>query len=214
MTLNEIIYNIAGVVNRENDLSFLEQLKFKVKYYRALLVRRDQQRNRFLAPQLIQTLPAVALVKVDSAEHSAVNVECSILRSIHPIPKPIRLKGSNAFTYVGTVDKLREYGEILASQVAYVSQSKFTKDVPRYYYINDHVYILNANPTHISIQGVFEDPEAASMFGDTETEFLYHDDMEFPVPADMVQQITQAILSTELGVQTPQDDNNEVKIDG
>ena len=46
MTLNEIAYNIADAAGRGTNAAYIERLKFQIKYYRSLLIRRDQERNR------------------------------------------------------------------------------------------------------------------------------------------------------------------------
>ena len=46
MTLNEIAYNIADASGRGTNAAYIERLKFQIKYYRALLLRRDQERKR------------------------------------------------------------------------------------------------------------------------------------------------------------------------
>ena len=51
MTLNEIAYNIlnayrGGRLNHNEHVS-LDQVKFTVKYYRAMFIRRDMSKNGF-----------------------------------------------------------------------------------------------------------------------------------------------------------------------
>ena len=68
MTLNEIAYNIADASGRATNAAYIERLKFQIKYYRSLLIRRDQERNTYLPDQFIQTLEAPISI-VNIAEH-------------------------------------------------------------------------------------------------------------------------------------------------
>ena len=75
---------------------------------------------------------------------------------------------------------------------------KYTKDKYKAYMIEDYMYIYNANGLgFINVRGVFEDPKDVALF-DCDDSDCYSDDMDYPLPADMLQMITQGILSTEL----------------
>ena len=49
----------------------------------------------------------------------------------------------------------------------------------------------------LNVRGVFEDPEEVAKF-DCDGTDCYDDNMPFPMPADMVQAITTALLSGEM----------------
>ena len=49
----------------------------------------------------------------------------------------------------------------------------------------------------INVRGVFEDPEEVAKFDCNGTD-CYDENMPFPMPADMVQAITTALLSGEM----------------
>lgn len=94
MTLNEIAYNIADASGRATNAAYIERLKFQIKYYRSLLIRRDQERNTYLPDQFIQTLEApVSIVNIaESIEFTnAVNNQ-PLHKSNAILPKPVRLK--------------------------------------------------------------------------------------------------------------------------
>ena len=93
----------------------------------------------------------------------------------------------------------------------YSSFTKYTSSVPKYFHQNSRIYTLNI-PTTDSVLGsnyvlpklfvraIFEDVD--SLRGFTYLgEDCYNDDMQFPCTMDMVQQITQSILSGEYRVE-------------
>ena len=94
MTLNEIAYNIADASGRATNASYIERLKFQIKYYRSLLIRRDQERNTYLPDQFIQTLEApITLVNIaETIEFSAAVNNQPLHKSNSILPKPVRLK--------------------------------------------------------------------------------------------------------------------------
>jgi len=63
----------------------------------------------------------------------------------------------------------------------------------------DYLYILNnKGADYVNIRGVFESPEEASTFSDCSGVPCYTDASQFPMPMDMVQAITQGMMSGEL----------------
>jgi len=102
MTLNEIAYNIADASGRGTNAAYIERLKFQIKYYRALLIRRDQERNTYLPDQFIQTIEVpIAIVNInDSIEFSAAINGQGLHKSNSQIPDPVRLKRGVPFFQV------------------------------------------------------------------------------------------------------------------
>lgn len=208
MTLNEIVYNLADIVGKTDTPHFIERLKFNVMYYRALLIRRDQERNSFIPEQFMQSL-CVDMIKVDASECCDVTVDCVIMRSVKKLPSPIRLKAGSPFAYVGTIDNLKSYAPMSVGELPYVSHSTFTGHSARYFIQNGYLYIVNSKALKVAVKGIFEDPRDLMEYDCLED--CYSDDSQFPITADMVQRITQALLSGELQLRT-MDDGAEVKI--
>tara|TARA_B100000683_G_scaffold275513_1_gene326562 strand:+ start:197 stop:1225 length:1029 start_codon:yes stop_codon:yes gene_type:complete len=103
MTLNEIAYNIADASGRGTNAAYIERLKFQIKYYRALLIRRDQERNTYLPDAFIQTIEvpisavtltpanATALTGGDIDPTTSINNQ-ALHKSDSQLPEPVRLK--------------------------------------------------------------------------------------------------------------------------
>jgi hypothetical protein len=211
-SLNEIAYNISTLLGKPFDQALLEQLKFQIKYYRSLLIRRDFERNAFITPQYVQSLGCVAMVQVDLSECPTHLTGYTLFRSTERVPNPIRLKSGNAFTYVGSIDRIKPYRQISPEEVPYVNHAKFAKYQASFFYLDGYIFVYNVAPEVVNIQGMFEDPEKAAEFWDEEGNPCYSDDSVYPVTGDMIQAITQSILAGEGRVLGAIPDEN-IKVD-
>ena len=72
MTLDEIAYNILNLLRKgrssNDELISIEQLKFNIKHYRAMYIRRDYARNGYVSNSLEQDLGCLELEKVDASK--------------------------------------------------------------------------------------------------------------------------------------------------
>jgi hypothetical protein len=197
-SLNDISYHILNTVrgNRSKDYPDLtiDQIKDAVKYYRALLIRRDQQKNFNRYRMFEQDLGLVSVDYYDTGEDPNTNSYVELIRTDSKIPSPIRMKEWEGITYVGKADKAGEPFPLVDAHRSWWNQyNKFTSDEPEAFYRNGYVYLRNTNVIdEINIRGVFEDPEEVYNFkGENE-------EKPFPIPEDMIQRITQSLLNGEL----------------
>jgi len=202
MTLNEIAYNILNLArggrSSNNDHISLDQIKFNVKYYRAMLIRRDFTRNGIITRHLEQDLGCIELQKVDASKCCNLPVDCAVYRSKVKIPRTVRFSFKDAITHVGDVTGLATIPMVEPHMVEYLPYDKYTKQQKKAYMIEDYLYIYNGDGLKfINVRGVFEDPEEVALF-DCDGSDCYDDDSEFPIPMDMVQIITQGLMSGEL----------------
>ena len=202
MTLNEIAYNILNLArggrSSNNDHISLDQIKFNVKYYRAMLIRRDFTRNGIITRHLEQDLGCIELQKVDASKCCNLPVDCAVYRSKVKIPKTVRFSFKDAITHVGDVTGLATIPMVEPHMVEYLPYDKYTKQQKKAYMIEDYLYIYNGDGLKfINVRGVFENPEEVALF-DCDGSDCYDDDSEFPIPMDMVQIITQGLMSGEL----------------
>jgi hypothetical protein len=213
-TLNQIAYNISTLLGKPFDQALLEQLKFQIRYFRSVLIRRDFDRNAFMTPQLIQSLGCVTMVEVDLSECPAHLTGYTLFRTETPLPEPIRMKNGNAFSYVGSIDRIRPYRQVIAEEIPYLNHAKFAKNQPSFFYQNGFIYVYNIAPEVINIQGIFEDPELAAGYFDEVGAPCYSDDSPYPITLDLVQAISQSILNSPEGRLMGAIPEEKVKIDG
>ena len=203
MTLHEIAYNLLNLVrggrsNHDEHIS-LDQLKFNIKHYRAMFIRRDYARNGFVSRHIEQDLGCIKLKIEDASKCCNLPVECIVYKTEQPIPKTVRFNFQEAITHVGDVTGFGTIPMINSNTLKFLSYDKYTKKKMKAYMIEDFLYIYNAEGLeYINIRGVFEDPEDVSKFGDCAGKGCYDDTAEFPIPLDMLNQINSGILAGEL----------------
>jgi len=220
MTLNEIAYNILntyrGGRQNHNEHISLDQIKFTIKYYRAVLVRRDMGRNGFVSNGVEQDLRCLELEKIDASKCCNLKTNCDVYRTKMPLPKFVRLNFNDALTYAGDVTGLSSYQIIEPYLVQWLPNDTYTRNKKKVYIIDNYLYLYNAQgESSINIRGIFEDPEALSKFKGCEDSTCYNDESEFPLPMDMVQTVTQGILSAEMQIVggTQSDTSNDANQD-
>lgn len=222
-SLNEIAYNIHNLMrggrSTNNEFYTLEEIKFAVKYYRALLIRRDLERNPVRTTPFEQDIGVLDLEKIDENDTYSDTPQY-ILRTTVDIPAPLRLKGREGITFVGSPSALDNYPSINKNRRRLVRHSRVTNTTPRSFYDNKRIYIvgdpnlervnryirqedetLDVNVEHIEkirVRGVFVDPEEVIEF----VNGSYDHNDEFPLPEDMIQRITQSIINGEMNAMT------------
>lgn len=204
MTLDEISYNILNLLrggrsNVDEHIS-LDQIKFNIKHYRAMFIRRDFARNGLVTRHLEQDLGCLKLVRVDASKCCNLPVGCPIYRTVKAIPKTVRFNFREAITYTGDITGTGRIAMIEPYEVSFLPYDKHTRNRPKAYMIEDYMYVYNPNAMeYINVRGIFEDPEKVAEF-DCDSGNCYDDSSDFPLPADMITAITQGMLSGELQV--------------
>lgn len=203
MTLNEIAYNILNLVrggqSHHDESISLAQLKFNIKYYRAMFLRRDFARNGIITRHVEQDLGCIKLKEVDASKCCGLPLSCDVTRSIEPLPRTVRFNFTDAITHIGAIDGITRIPFIEPHMVKYLMWDKYTGKNTKAYMIEDYLYLVNPNEIgYVNVRGVFEDPEQVANF-DCGGSVCYNDKSEFPIPMDMVMMITNGIMSGELG---------------
>lgn len=201
MTESQIVYNIlnlhAGGRLSDDFIPSYNQVAFMVKYVRALLIRRDLNDNWDVNPDYYQDLGCIKLIKVDKAECCEINLDCDVLRTEIKLPKPLRLK-TKIGIIVSAIDKQTTIDVILPQRSPYIKFSKYTSKIPRVFYLNGYLYVPNTlELTYLNVRAIIENPEEANNFL-CDGEACYTADSNYPLPADMIQPLTELILSKEM----------------
>jgi hypothetical protein len=203
MTLDEIAYNLlnsfrGGRSSQDENIS-IDQIKFNIKHYRAVFIRRDYARNGLVTRHLEQDLRCVELEQVDLSKCCNIDIDCPAYRSVKKIPRTVRFNFEEAITYIGDVTGTGRIQMIKPFEVAYIAYDKYTKNQTKAYMIEDYLYVLNPKGAkYINVRGIFEDPETVANFIDCNGSSCYTDASEFPMPMDMVQVVTQGMMAGEL----------------
>ena len=214
MTLNEIAYNLLNLVRggRSNDDEHisLDQIKFNIKHYRAMFIRRDYARNRLMTNHIEQDLGCIPLERVDASKCCNLPTNCTVYRTVLDIPKTVRFNMQDGITFIGAANGLNTIPRVEPYFVEFLPFDKYTSNKSKAYVIEDKIYIYNPNGMEvINVRGVFEDPEVIANIATCEKGYCYDDNTPFPMPMDMVSLITQGMLSGELRLLSGTFDDDE-----
>lgn len=212
-SLNKIAQAIADSLGKPFDVMLMERLKFSIVNYRAKYLRQDYGRNKSIDRISVQDLGCIPLIKVDEAECCKEELGCKVKKTKLEIPKPIRLKGKSPFLYVGSIDKMIPFTFCLPEELPYTLANKYTAKTAKYSYIDGYIRVYNQTATKINIASIFEDPREVELFKSCENSDCYSDDDEFPIPADMIEDIMKEIIKGNLPI-VQLNEQEEVKING
>jgi hypothetical protein len=210
MLLSEIIYNIknlmaGGIESDDTDLSNA-QMAFIIAYYRARLLRQDQEKGRLDKALYVQNLGKVSLIEADKNE--CCDIDACVLRTELKVPKPLEtFKGIN-ITHVGTTTG-RPFQREHHNSMFWARAAKWTGREPKWYYQNGYIYLVDP-PTkmlkHINIQGIFEKPEEAVQFRTcdcpNDEDCFRSFDFEYPLPQHYVDTIVKMVAESEMRILT------------
>lgn len=227
MTLQESAYNLLNILrggrSTNSEILSLEQIKFNILYYRALILRLDAERRVDLG-SFEQVLPvALSLAEPTIAPSGSVfrgsffapddDFPLRLSRSVRALPSILRLKDREAVTYVGEEHGGGSYPFTNAAQVPSQFHSRYTKNYKRAFLLDSHLCI--ASPSYdldsVVVHAVFEDPRAAHNFAVEETAQISGEELNesdlwddattpFPCSMDLYQRIVQSLLSGEYRV--------------
>jgi hypothetical protein len=203
MTLDEIAYNLLNLLRggrSSNDENIsLDQIKFNIQHYRAMLIRRDYARNGVVSKTLEQDLGCIPLVKVDANKCCDLNSDCPVYRTNVKMPKPVRFNLQDAFTFIGKPNGTSAIPRVEPYMVDYLVYDKYNKDKSRYYVIDEYIYVYNPNGLeNVNVRGVFEDPREVHNFNTCTSGNCFDPQSDYPLPADMLSQINMGLLQGEL----------------
>tara|TARA_R110002012_G_scaffold1863_8_gene8995 strand:- start:34697 stop:35275 length:579 start_codon:yes stop_codon:yes gene_type:complete len=165
-----------------------------------MLIRRDFARNGMTTRHLEQDLGCLELEKVDATKCCKLPLSCHVMKTKLPIPRTVRYNFTDALTYVGGIDGLTDIPIVNSHMVKYLIYDKYTKDNTKAYMIEDYLYLVNPHEIgFVNVRGVFENPIDVAKFT-CDGGQCYDDNSTYPIPADMLQAITQGISQGELSL--------------
>ena len=189
MTFNKIRYKIFEKLRpnlSDDDDIDLRLIGDEVHNQRALSLRNELNRNRTIDPTIIQDLGCVETTVVDRAECCDITIGCSIIRTVLQIPSTIELHNDNAL-WINPVDKLeKSFSFISYERAKFISGNRFSKNQIYAFILNNYIYLISEDDSHqeishISVRGVFENPEEASKFNTCEGDSCFNPDAPYPL---------------------------------
>lgn len=197
VSLNQLVQLLSDRCGQPFNRTIQAELKVILNYKRAdwyqkILDKHPEQRKNFLKDFTVE------LVQAEKAECPVV-FDCKILRSTVPIPQPLRTS-FGLFDYVGDPDKTDAYAYTTPDQLYWILKygAKYTKDKPRYFYINGYVYIYNEKSLeYLNIRGVWPDQRQLMPFKCDDVA-CYTDDDQYDIPDDIINTMMQDVIKNEL----------------
>lgn len=197
VSLNELVQMLADRVGQPFNVPLQEQLKVILNYKRSdwfqkVIDKHPEQRSFYFKDF------SAELESIDKAE-CPVETDCKVLRTKLQIPIPVRTSYT-LFDYVGDPDKTDGYTYTTPEQLYWILKygSQYTKDRPKYFYINGYIYILNGdNLEYVNIRGVWSDQRQLGPFK-CNGKPCYTDNDQWDIPSDIINTMMQDVLKNEL----------------
>ncbi len=199
MLVEELIQRIQSLYSKgaQSDNSRLTPMHIynKLLSVRSKLLHQKANKKQKFNRWDYQTLPCVEMIEAEKYECPCLpSIGCKILRSKHPLPKPLNGLDFHYLDSVSSVD-----GSIMYSETTYVAKTyekgnKYTSYYPDYYIKDEYLYVTyKKGPRVLSITGIFEDPMEAEKFpsicdGDCVDceDCRSYLELEFPIDNDMI----------------------------
>lgn len=207
-TLNQIADNFAASIGKPFDFALKERIKYSIKYWKALLVRREFERSGY-DPSLLQGV-VVPLEWATRSGNCEGVTSSTLVKRATPF-RPINTHNPTPFTYVGTLDGCIPFQFSGLSEIKYAESTRFSKDVPRYRYVNGKIelYGIEACPLkNVLVEGFPEDISDFLTCLDGESVCI-PDNEPYPIGMHMLQTILEGMRRNELTILTP---NEEVRV--
>ena len=192
-TLNGIAENIAYALGQQFNDTLKESIKDSIIDYRAMLIRQDLDNNTLSYTDYLQSF----CIDLEIVSKSECPIDtCTkeqLLRSVQKIPKPLRIKynGRVNFKFVGSITRSISLTFATAYEMQYIEYLPFQDNVIYYTIINGYLYVLNnLKLCKLLIEEIIADPREID---DCEFPLVFPDDVDFPIPEDMLVKIKQLI---------------------
>jgi hypothetical protein len=238
-SLKVIAYNLLNKIRGGRSTNYekisLDQIIYNVELYRALLIRRDLELSRdtrefeqYLTDNPESIEPYINLENVELSDGLSFTGIGFALKSVKPLPKPVRLKNQFALN-ISTLGRKQIIPVIPYQYSQFQAYNTYTKDKPRAYMLNNHLYIVGDNLSNflnntlsgnstdlntdlldkVQLYGVFEQPRKAMEYNgispdDTDTQ-------PYPISYDMIQRINESMLRLELQAVASTPNETELK---
>jgi hypothetical protein len=222
MTYDEAIYKIweklRPNLSDDDDIDY-RLISQELHTQRALWLRNELNKNRSIDQFLVQSLGCVEMQPVDRAECCDITIDCSILRSVQKIPSTIELHHTNTL-WINPVDSLEKSFSMLDYERAkWIKGNRFTSRQIHSFILNNYVYLVSEDDshsqiTHISVKGIFENPEEVASFNTCDGESCFSGSSVYPIKQWMFAYVeAQAVQNLMTKLKHPVDTTNNAKSD-
>jgi hypothetical protein len=191
ITLNKIAEEVAYELGEQFNMVLRELIKSKVIDYRALFIRQDLVKNGNNVLDYYQTY-CLKLIEQEGIK-CGFNIDRIVLVTETTIPKSLRIKGNGRvpFRYIGATSKTKPFIYTTVEEFEYLQFLPYQDKLIYYTYVNSKIAVLNTlKPCDILIEDIVADPRDIK---DCNKDLIAPDDVEFPIPQDMLVSIKKSI---------------------
>jgi len=155
----DLLYIIRGSQVTQSESISWRQIENWIHQYRALMIKRDLDKNKSPNPDYIQEIPSIKLIKVDKiGRYSTITTGEYSYRTEMELPKTIDLNFKSGIIFICTLDG-QEIQLIPQSRAEWRRHRKYSNREPYAYLRNGFLYVEGPNAvSHIFIRGIFEVP--------------------------------------------------------
>lgn len=209
-TISQLVSEMAHSVGRPNNHALRENIKLLILQTRNEVIRRSYENHNYVDRGLTQRF-RVDLVTVNDGDiELPPDVDSSditkIKRTLHVVPRPVRLVNNLPFDRVSTVGFAtnREIPFIKETTARFASQVPGLCGMVSYDYINGYLYLFPSAGRGISfnkivIESAFENPNEIDIAnGITDELSVELDENEYLLSEDMIGQIKEIIYKRDL----------------
>jgi len=205
-----LVSEMAHAVGQPNNKALRENIKLLILQTRNEVIRRSYENHSYVDKGLTQRF-RVSLTEVNDGDlelpEGADNEEIiKIKRTLHPVPRPVRLTNNLPFDRVSTV------GYRTNKEIPFIKETtaRFTSSVPglsamvRYDYINGYLYLFPVDCKLIDfdkiiIESAFEHPNPIDVENGVASNWdVMMDENEYLLSEDMIGQIKEIIYKRDL----------------
>lgn len=198
----ELLHN-DKMDNKYNDNRFLYEL---INTQRNTWLKNEMNKGRSIEDNIRQSINGLELQVADASTFPLIATNSRVLRTIDKIPRTIERLHNDTILQVRNSNLVsQKYNYVHRDKFPFVGNGRFNKSDIFITLYNDHLYVKlqKENPkiamlTHLTIEGVFEDPREPYYFKDEARKATYDVYLEeYPLSRAMWTYIKGVILQAE-----------------
>jgi hypothetical protein len=199
--VSDLLLQIRGSQLTQSETISKRQVENWVHQYRALLLKQEWDKKKYISPDWTQTIQALELEEVTEAEGSILDTDYKTFRTKIQVPNTISHNWGSGFLSITTING-QEIQFSPESRSRWQKHKKYTSNDPIAYLKNGYLYVENDKELrYISTKGLHEvPPEVSHLNNPNETIEDVNENSPYPIPIAILPTLKQMILKQELGI--------------
>ena len=208
------IFNLTYQGNWSDDADLKERLVEEwIAEVRSKLISQAISKRKNISTVWLQT-PIIQLDLYDKSFDPEIDSDCFILRSKLPLPRSIEGDDDNYILAVTDITNEKTFSKTNVFRSKTSKYSKFTGQSPKWYILNDFLYIINKNlMEECLVTGIFENPREVGRFMTQQLQAIWTEDTKYPMSLKMTEELINIVFQTKVlpFKQMTSDDRNDAE---